>query len=239
MSRNVTLVVHNGNPVTPTLTAPANMAVNQINPLLTWNPDANAATYDAQIATDAGFTNVVDNPTGLTSASYQTVGLANLTTYYWRSRGVNSCGTGNYSAPFSFTTANIVCNTYVSTNVPVTIPTTVSTVTSTLTVTGCGGAISDLNVKGLNITHTWIDDLVIDLTSPDGTTVRLMNRPCGSENNILINFDDAAASPNFPCPPVDNGTYQPFAALSAFNGKEVAGVWTLTIADVVSADGGT
>ncbi len=239
VNRNVTLVVHNGNPVAPTLTAPANMAVNQVNPLLTWNPDANAATYDAQIATDAGFTNVVASPTGLTAASYQTTGLVNLTTYYWRARGVNSCGTGNYSAPFSFTTANIVCNTYVSTNVPVTIPTTVATVTSTLTVTGCGGSISDVNVKNLNITHTWIDDLVIDLTSPDGTTVRLMNRPCDSEDNILINFDDAAASPNFPCPPVDNGTYKPFAALSAFNGKEVAGVWTLTVADVASQDGGT
>ncbi len=239
VSVNVTLKVFNGNPVAPTLIAPANMATNQVNPVLTWNANPNAATYDAQVATDVAFTNIIANPTGLTTPSYQTVGLANLTTYYWRARGVNTCGTGNYSAPFSFTTANIVCNTYVSTDVPKTIPTTVGTVTSTLTITGCGGTISDLNVKNLNITHTWIDDLVIDLTSPDGTTVRLMNRPCDSEDNILINFDDAAASPNFPCPPTNNGTYQPFAALSAFNGKNLAGIWTLTVADVVNQDGGS
>ncbi|MCF8245249.1 MAG: M36 family metallopeptidase [Saprospiraceae bacterium] len=239
VSTNVTLKLYNGNPAAPTLIAPANMATNQVNPLLTWNANPNAATYDAQVATDAGFTNIIANPTGLTTPSYQTVGLSNLTTYYWRSRGVNPCGTGNYSAPFSFTTSNIICDTYVSTDVPKTIPITVGTVTSTLTIPGCGGTISDLNVKNLNITHTWIDDLVIDLTAPDGTTVRLMNRPCDSENNILINFDDAAASPNFPCPPIDNGTYQPFAALSAFNGKNLAGTWTLTVADIANQDGGS
>ncbi len=240
VSTTVTLELYNGIPVAPTLVSPANMAANQVNPLLTWNDDPNAATYDVQLALDAGFTNIVANPTGLTAASFQTTGLLNLTTYYWRTRSVNTCGTGNYSTAFSFTTANIVCDTYTSTNVPVTIPTTVATVTSTLTIsTTCNGPISDVNVKNLNITHTWIDDLVIDITSPSGTTVRLMNRPCDSQDNIIINFDDEAASPTFPCPPTDNGTYQPFAALSAFDGEDINGVWTLTIADLVSQDGGT
>ncbi|MBI1226879.1 MAG: T9SS type A sorting domain-containing protein [Bacteroidetes bacterium] len=236
---DATLIIQAGVPATPTLLSPANMAVNLINPLLTWNAVASADTYEVQVATDAGFTNIFDSATGLTNPSYQTVGLANLTTYYWRSRAVNACGNGNYSTPFSFTTANIVCNTFASTDVPKTIPTTIATITSTLTISGCGGNISDVNVKNLNITHTWVDDLVIDLTSPNGTTVRLMNRPCNDEDNILINFDDEAASPNFPCPPVDNGNYQPFAALSAFDGENLAGTWTLTVADVANQDGGS
>jgi subtilisin-like proprotein convertase family protein len=235
----VTLVVHNGNPGAPSLTAPADQAINQTNPLLTWSTDANAATYDAQLALDAGFTNIVANPTGLTTASYQTTGLTNLTTYYWRARGVNSCGIGSYSQAFSFTTANVLCNTYVSTDVPKTIATTPVTVLSTLTVPSTCGAISDVNVKNLNITHTWINDLTIELISPAGTVVRLINRPCNDENNILINLDDEAASPTFPCPPTDNGNYQPFAALSAFDGEQLTGTWTLRVIDGFNQDGGS
>ena len=190
-----------------------------------------------QLATDNAFTNVIVSASGLTATNYQTAGLSNLTTYFWRVKGNNACGPGEFSEAFSFTTANIVCSSFVSTNVPVAIPTTVATVTSTLNVSGCGGSITDLNILGLNIAHTWIDDLVIDLTSPEGTTVRLMNRPCGQEDNILINLDDEAAGPNFPCPPVDNGYYTPFAPLTAFDGENLTGTWTLTVSDVVSQDG--
>ncbi len=239
LTKDVSLIIQTGPPAVSTLVSPANLAVGQINPLLTWDVIASAETYEVEIATDGAFTNVIISATGLVNPSYQTIALTNLTTYYWRSRGVNACGNGDYSAAFSFTTANIICNTYASTDVPVSIPTTVATITSTLIIPGCGGTISDLNVLGLNIAHTWIDDLVIDLTSPEGTTVRLMNRPCGSENDILINFDDEAASPTFPCPPVDNGYYQPFAPLTAFDGENLAGTWTLTVADVLNLDGGS
>lgn len=239
LNRTVVLKIQTSVPGTPTLTSPANMSTNLVNPLLTWStlPDAN--TYEMQLATDAGFTNIVVTATGLTNPSYQTVGLSNLTTYHWRARGVNACGNGGYSTPFSFTTANLICNTYASTDVPKTIPTTVATITSTLTIPPCGGTITDVNVKNLDITHTWIDDLVIDLTSPAGTTVRIMNRPCNSEDNILINFDDEAASPNYPCPPTNNGTYQPYNPLSGFDGQDLAGTWTLTIMDIFAQDGGT
>lgn len=239
VTTQVTLTIHNGTPTVPTLVSPANMATQVVNPLLTWNADPNAATYDVQLALDAGFSNIVANPTGLTTASYQTSGLANLTTYYWRARSVNSCGTGNYSAPFSFTTANVLCNTYVSTDVPKTIPTTVSTVLSTLTIPSTCGAISDVNVKNLNITHSWISDLTIELISPAGTVVRLMQQPCNDENNILINFDDEAAGSNFPCPPTNNGTYKPFSVLSAFDGQQLTGTWTLRVIDGFSQDGGS
>ncbi len=238
LSTTVTLIIQNGVPEIPVLVSPADMAVNLANPLLTWNAVMSAETYELQLATDNAFTNIIVSAPGLTATNYQTAGLANLTAYFWRVKGINACGQGEFSEAFSFTTANIICNSFVSTNVPVTIPTTVATVTSTLNISGCGGSITDLNILGLNISHTWIDDLVIDLTSPGGTTVRLMNRPCNSEDNILINLDDEAAGPNFPCPPVNNGYYTPFAPLSAFDGENITGTWTLTVSDVVSQDGG-
>ncbi|MCC6723341.1 MAG: M36 family metallopeptidase, partial [Saprospiraceae bacterium] len=239
VNTSVSLTVFNGNPAAPTLLTPANMAINQVNPLLTWSASANAATYDVQLALDAGFTNIVANPTGLTTASYQTSGLVNLTTYYWRVRGVNTCGTGNYSTAFSFTTANTVCNTYVSTDVPKTIATTPVTVLSTLTIPSVCGAISDVNVKNLNVTHSWISDLTIELVSPAGTVVRLMQQPCNDENNILINFDDEASTGTFPCPPTDNGNYKPFSVLSAFDGQQLTGTWTLRVIDGFNQDGGS
>ncbi len=231
------LVIQSGVPAAPVLLTPADGATDVVNPNLTWNPLSSAETYEVQVATDPAFNNIVISATGLTNESYQTTGLAALTTFYWRVRGVNACGTGMYTT-FSFTTANVVCDIWASTDVPVVIPTTVATVNSTLDIASCG-SITDLNVKNLDISHTWIDDLIIDLISPAGTTVRLMNRPCGQEDDILINFDDEAASPNFPCPPVDNGNYQPFEALSAFDGENMEGTWTLTVQDVFNADGGS
>ncbi|MBI5914261.1 MAG: M36 family metallopeptidase, partial [Bacteroidetes bacterium] len=235
----VTLNIQNGAPPAPTLLLPANMAINQVNPLLTWNALVSANTYEVQVATDAGFTNVVASATGLTSPSYQTTGLLNLTTYHWRSRGINTCGTGTYATPFSFTTANILCNTYVSTDVPKPIPTVPATVLSTLTIPSTCGAISDINVKNLNVTHTWISDLNIELISPAGTVVRIMQQPCNDEDNILINFDDEAASPTYPCPPTNNGTYKPFSLLSAFDGQQLTGTWTLRVIDLFNLDGGS
>ncbi len=237
INQNITLIIQSAVPAAPVLTSPADGATNQISPLLTWAAVSNAETYEIQVATDAGFTNIVASATGLTNTNYQTNGLANLTVHYWRVRGLNSCGNGDYSNAFSFTTANIICTLAASTNVPVPIP-DLSTITSTITIPGAG-IISDVNVKNLGVTHTWIDDLIIDLTSPGGTTVRLMNRPCAGEDNILINFDDQAVTATFPCPPTNNGTYIPFAALSAFIGQQVAGTWTLTISDNAGQDLGT
>ncbi len=237
INQNVTLVIQSSAPAAPVLTSPANGAANQISPLLTWAAVSNAESYEIQVATDAGFTNIVASATGLTNTNYQTNGLINLTVHYWRVRAVNSCGNGDYSSAFSFTTANIICSTVASTNVPVPIP-DLGTIISTITIP-TGGTISDLNVKNLDVTHTWIDDLIIELTSPGGITVRLMNRPCAGEDNILINFDDQAATATFPCPPTNNGTYIPFAALSAFIGQEVSGTWTLRISDNAAQDIGT
>ena len=130
---------------------------------------------------------------------------------------------------------------YPSPNVPVTIPATpATTIVSTVTISGHTASVTDVNVDNLNISHTWIDDLIISLKSPAGTEVILMNRPCDNQDNIIINFDSESANAygSFPCPPTNMGTYQPYSTLTAFNGENPNGVWTLSVADVVNQDGG-
>jgi subtilisin-like proprotein convertase family protein len=149
---------------------------------------------------------------------------------------MNACGSSAYSTPFSFTTNS--CNMLTSVNVPVTISATgTPTVTSTLTVSTTG-TITDVNVVGLNGTHSYMSDLAFTLKSPAGTSVVLFSGICTSQNDFNLSLDDAAAAGAIPCPPTTGGTYQSQAALSAFNGQLAAGVWTLTVVDDANQDGG-
>ena len=130
-------------------------------------------------------------------------------------------------------------NTFASTNVPVPIPDG-QTIFSTLTVNSPVTSLIDLNVLNLNISHIWIADLTVSLRSPQGTEVTLLQSICGDQDDMLLNFDDEsmAGYGTFPCPPVNNGTYKPFSPLSAFDGENPNGTWTLTVIDVYE-DGGS
>jgi len=105
-STTVQLIIANAVPVPPALSSPSNGAVNQpLRPTFAWSPSPQAATYDIQVATDAGFSNVVASASGLTGTSFQPASdLAIGTLHYWRVRSTSACGTGAYSSAFSFTT---------------------------------------------------------------------------------------------------------------------------------------
>lgn len=63
--------------------------------------------YEFELATDDAFTTIVASET--TADSSTTIsGLLNETEYFWRVRGVNDCGDGEYSVVFSFTTEEIL-----------------------------------------------------------------------------------------------------------------------------------
>jgi subtilisin-like proprotein convertase family protein len=234
----VTLIILDGTPDPVTLISPANGAAGvATSAVLTWStyPEA-GATYDIEVATDAGFTSIVAQASALSTPTYTASGLAVNTVYYWRVRVNTTCGSSSFTAPFSFTTTG--CVIYVaSTNLPATIP-TLGTITRTITVPA-GGTINDVNVLNLVGTHTRMGDLTFTLTSPQGTVVSLMANVCGTNDNFDIEFDDAAASAVIPCPPTTGLSYQPVGNLSDFNGQNSAGTWTLTITDGQNTQGGT
>ncbi len=235
----VTLVLDAGAPLSPTLISPANNATGvPTSPTFTWQPAANAASYEIQIATDAAFSNIVDSASGLTTTSYDTAVTLNATTqYYWRVWANNGCGTGAYSAVFTFTTANIVCAIYPGPGGPI------ADLGSTdfLLDISASGIVDDINVLDLTGTHTWMGDLDFQLASPAATSIQLRAADCGSAHDFDINYDDEAAPGSPPCPPTDGGTYQPDGpgALSDFDGEDISGTWILTINDNAGADTGT
>lgn len=102
--------------------------------------------------------------------------------------------------------------------------------------------IGDLDV-GFLATHSWRGDIRLDLQSPSGTSVRLINSDTsssGSANNVNVYMDDDAGTViyNAPhntndgtsAPPFEN-LVSPHNPLSAFDGQMSAGVWTLSICD--------
>lgn len=235
----VTLIVASGSPSAVSLTSPANGATGVSAPTtFTWSASAQpGVTYSIDIATDAGFSNIVDQATGLATATYNSTILNNSTTYYWRVRVESGCGNSAWSSSYNFTTGS--CSVTASVNVPVSISATgTPTITSTITIPS-SITINDVNVVNLVGTHTWINDLTVTLTSPQGTIVNLWSDICNNEDNFNLNFDDAAASATLPCPPTGGGTYQPSGSLATLNGEDAAGIWTLTITDGANQDGGS
>jgi hypothetical protein len=105
---DVALNLFDGVPGSVTLTTPADGATNQsLTPTLMWTAATEGTSYDVEVATDAGFTNIVYTAT--VSGTSHTVGSAldPVTQYFWHVRGSNVCGDGAYSTAFSFTTRAI------------------------------------------------------------------------------------------------------------------------------------
>jgi subtilisin-like proprotein convertase family protein len=88
--------------------------------------------------------------------------------------------------------------------------------------------VGDIDVD-VDISHTYIGDLIIELTSPEGTTVRLHDRTGGSSNDIVTRYDDDGEGT------VPDGP----GALADFDLEVTEGVWTLTVSDNAGADQGT
>ncbi len=234
----LTLMVVTMPPAAPVLNVPADGATAvTVTPVFQWEALL-ASTYSIEVAADPAFTQLVASATDLAVEEWPIdVALNPTTTYYWRVKGVNVCGEGSWSAIYSFTTANIACGNFFSTDVPLTIISQgTPTVTSTLEV-NMPGTIDDLNVANLSGTHSWLGDLTFELTSPEGTTVVLVDQICEGLPDFDISFDDEADGPP-PCPYNDGGTYTPFESLSAFDGEVASGTWTLTIIDNADQDGG-
>ncbi|TRZ88695.1 MAG: hypothetical protein D4R88_07255, partial [Methanosarcinales archaeon] len=91
----------------PTLLTPANNSIDvALSPSLDWSNVSTATSYDVQVATDAGFSSILFDVTGLPTSDYTVpVPLNNFTNYFWRVRATNANGTSPYySSAFTFRT---------------------------------------------------------------------------------------------------------------------------------------
>ena len=91
-------------PDAPILVSPADGAVDvPVEATLEWSGTADH--FDVEVATDPGFTSVVFSTNTVSTTTTLPPGtLLNDTDYYWRVRGNNSFGPGDFSTAFVFTT---------------------------------------------------------------------------------------------------------------------------------------
>jgi subtilisin-like proprotein convertase family protein len=172
---------------------------------------------------------------------------------------VSNSNDGPQTFTFSVQTGqpNTTVVSYTGPPVPIN-PNIASTVTIPITVSGLSSPIGDLNfsIDGSSCTsaigattvgldHSWVGDLRITLTSPQGTTVTLMDQPGGplnSGNNFCNTLlDDGATALIQAITPAGapyTGTFKPASPLAAFNGQNGNGTWILTVSDLVPLDGG-
>ena len=117
-----------------------------------------------------------------------------------------------------------------------------NTVSTTITISQ-NVAITDLNLR-LDISHSFVEDMIITLTSPAGAAASIVYNGAAdgcSGDNLMTLFDDASTNA-LACnmggnafPEVD---YMPSNPLSIFNGELTQGDWTLAIEDTFSSDQG-
>ncbi len=99
--------------------------------------------------------------------------------------------------------------------------------------------IEDLNVS-VNLTHTWVGDLTLELIAPNGTEVLLSDQIGNNGDNYTDTiFDDEADQPITAGAPPYTGTFSPDGSLSDFVAvEETSGDWILRITDNVNGDFG-
>ena len=111
---------------------------------------------------------------------------------------------------------------------PVFVPVTVS-----------DNAIIDGNLKiNVDVTHSYIGDLIMQLQSPGGSFANIWNRTCNDAQygNIDVTLEDG--SPAIVCGSPTTGTYAPANPLSVFDGEDINGTWNLVFVDFYNGDTG-
>lgn len=242
-----------GTPLAPTLSTPVQNAVlGSALPQFTWAPIAGATTYTIEIATDAAFASIVRSAT-VAGTSYTVSSALPLDSeYFWRVRATTPCGVSANAVTSRFILISGNTASYCRSGLTLAIPDGNTTgVTDTMTIPAVG-TIGDVNVS-TTLTHSWISDVVVKLTSPSNTALNVIQQPgvpgpdC-DQNHIRALLDSSAATPvegvcnasSAPNPPpysID-GTYRPNYSLSVLNGQNPNGVWSLNISDRVGQDTG-
>jgi subtilisin-like proprotein convertase family protein len=174
---------------------------------------------------------------------------------------VTDAGGASASNSFVLTVGGVATTGTFTNGAAITIPLigTATPYPSTITVSNLAGALSKVTVKVSQLSHTYPHDIGMLLVGPAGQAVVIMADTGGSlaVNNVILTFDDASAQSLPASTQIVTGTYKPtnignvdtFAApapgrpygalLSAFNGTNPNGSWSLYVIDDGPGDEGT
>lgn len=253
---DVELNVLNAAPGAPALVSPPNGTMGLgTSAQLSWNAIPAVSGYTVEVATDISFTNIVYS-NNVVGTSDTATGLSAQTTYFWRVRATNLCGTGTNSPVWIFITGGQYCNTDA-----ISIPAsgTATPYPSNIIVGGAGSTVVDVDVQLMSLSHTWPDDVDILLVGPQGQNLIVLSDAGGSADVVSADviFDDSAAGTVPDSGPLSAGNYQPtnyegidtFPApapaasaattLSTFNGTDPNGTWSLYVVDDTGSDSGS
>ncbi|NBC58901.1 MAG: T9SS type A sorting domain-containing protein [Bacteroidetes bacterium] len=104
--------------------------------------------------------------------------------------------------------------------------------------------IDDINVT-LDVSHTWMSDLVFQLVNPSGDFIVLWGRNCDNEDGFNVVFNDNGVglpASGTSCANPLTGIYSPVDTntdLATIFGSGTQGDWTLVFADFFNGDTGT
>ena len=196
--------------------------------VLKWVKSDNALSYKIQLSEDPMFASIYLEKVVFTN-EYTIADLSSQSVYYWRVAAINDCFQDNYSEPNKFTTA-IYNRTYhlIDPNIPISF---FEDSFFNIDITD-NNIIKDLDVsvtlKGETVKH--IKEL--NLISPSGVSIRLINEIVKDPNYPAINmsFNDAA-----PTIPLISRTRElvfnskPKELLGVLNGSNLKGLWRLQL----------
>ena len=177
-----------------------------------------------------------------------------------------SAQTGSFANQTPITINDGTCNTNITAPTAQTTPAT--PYPSTINVAGLVGTVNKVTASLFSYSHTFPDDVDILLVGPTGTKTILMadaGGPSPGVSNVNVTFDDAAAGSIPDNANFASGTYKPTVGtmtglpgdcghpvnwpapapaspysttLSAFNGSNPNGVWSLYVIDDAAIDTG-
>lgn len=94
-------------PAAPSIIAPTNNATGvSLTPTIDWSDVSGADSYQLQVSTNSGFTNIIVNLEALAASQYTVPSgvLSSNTQYFWRVTALNEFGYSVIGGPWSFTT---------------------------------------------------------------------------------------------------------------------------------------
>ena len=196
-----------------------------------WGFSRDATSYAIDVATDNSFTNILPAYNNYNVGDNRTLALTGLTpgtTYYYRVRGVNSCGTGSNSATMSYTTSQTTTPTIGAITHP-----TCSNANGSLLITNYSTANTYTITPSTGVTNN-----AGSITAPQGAytvTARNISTGCVSPAlSFTIN-----AQPGTAATPSLGTTTQPSCVLPTgsvvLNNLPSSGTWTITQTGTVGA----